>query len=144
MEQQITDTQDRILTSQTEIDRLHKVLDDAQSQQEERLLESIVDMTEQLKEQETTRDEALAQLTEWQAQAQAQTEMVRQLEEMEVAYRDEMETLRDTLQNENDQLEISLKGMAKKVDELEESSGSLREEIQVRASDRKQRGILVY
>ncbi|SAM00024.1 hypothetical protein [Absidia glauca] len=130
MEQQMSDNQDRILTSQTEIDELHKVLDDAQSQQEERLLESVVDMTEQLKEQETTRDEALARLAEWQAQAQAQAEMVRQLEEMEVAYRDEMETLRDTLQNENDQLESSLNDMAKKVDELEESSGALREEIQ--------------
>jgi chromosome segregation ATPase len=140
MEQQMSDTQDRILTSQTEIDELHKVLDDAQSQQEERLLESVVDMTEQLKEQETTRDEALARLAEWQAQAQAQAEMIRQLEEMEVAYRDEMETLRDTLQNENDQLETSLNDMAKKVDELEESSGALREEIQVRTSERKQTG----
>ncbi|KAI8344378.1 hypothetical protein BC941DRAFT_408510 [Chlamydoabsidia padenii] len=130
MEQQINDTKELFNHKQTEIDDLNKALDDSLSQQEEQLLESILEITEQLKEQEAIRDEALERLSQYEAQVNEQATLAHQVEEMEVAYREEMETLRETLQSKNDQLETTLAEMDKDLGGLEEASSALREEIQ--------------
>ncbi|CAO3594167.1 unnamed protein product [Absidia cylindrospora] len=130
MEQEIEDNKEALTNKQNDIDTMHQQLDESQSQQEEQLLESILDMTEQLKEKETKRDEALATLEQWSTQAEERLVLTRQLEEMEESYRSEMESLRDELQSANDQLESTLKAMDRELDASEETSGTLREEIQ--------------
>ncbi|ORZ24161.1 hypothetical protein BCR42DRAFT_446132 [Absidia repens] len=130
MEQDIEDNKAALTSKQNDIDIMHQQLDESQSQQEEQLLESILDMTEQLKEKETQRDEALATLEQWSAQAEERLVLTRQLEEMEESYRSEMESLRDELQSANDQLESTLKALDRELDASEETSGTLREEIQ--------------
>ncbi|CAO3648634.1 unnamed protein product [Cunninghamella echinulata] len=129
-EEQIDDISETLSTTQIEIDELHKLLEEVQSQQEEKLLEAILELTDELKIKEIERDEGIEKLKLSEEKAETVNVLKQQIQEMEDQLREEMESLRQELESVNKDLKSSLTMKEDELKVLYDSSESLREEIQ--------------
>ncbi|ORX52464.1 hypothetical protein DM01DRAFT_1336836 [Hesseltinella vesiculosa] len=129
-EHAINDNQEALMKLEDELKQSQQQYQEFQSQKEEQLLEAIVSLTDEMKGYEQERDDALQQCQQLQEQAEKHVLWAQDLDQHEQALRNDMDMLRDELEAEKVQLRQSLTLKTKEIKVLDDTSSSLREEIQ--------------